>query len=174
MTRRRLLVAIGSGAIVTIVAIALTAAWKHAPLLVWNASASVPIGLYAVRDTGQLATGELVVARPPEALADFLATWQYLPKGVPLIKHVAALPGAVVCRNRLTVSVDGVVLAEALHRDHAGRLLPFWSGCRTITEGEVFLLNASEPASLDGRYFGPLPSASIVGRAVPIWTEQRP
>ena len=171
MTRCRLVVATGSVAIATI---ALTAAWKQPPMLVWNASASVPIGLYAVRDAGRLATGELVVARPPEVLADFLATGQYLPKGVPLIKYVAALPGAVVCRNGLTVSVDGVVHAKARDRDHAGRLLPSWSGCRMIAGDEVFLLNASEPASLDGRYFGPLPSGSIVGRAVPIWTEQRP
>lgn len=171
MTRRRLVVATGS---VAIASIALTAAWKHAPVLVWNASASVPIGLYAVHDTGRLATGELVVVQAPETLADFLGNGHYLPKGVPLIKYVAALPGAIVCRTGLTVSVDGVDRAEARQRDHAGRLLPSWSGCRTIAEDEVLLLNASEPASLDGRYFGPLPSAGIVGRAVPIWTVQRP
>ena len=171
MKRRRLVAAIGCAAIATI---ALTAALKHAPLLIWNASASVPIGLYAVRDAGRLAGSELVVVQPPEALADFLAAGRYLPKGVPLIKHVAALPGAVVCRNGLTVSIDDVVRAEARERDHAGRLLPSWSGCRTIAENEVFLLNAREPASLDGRYFGPLPSGSIVGLAVPIWTEQQP
>lgn len=171
MTRCRFVTATGSIAIATI---ALTAAWNHAPLLVWNASASVPIGLYAVRDAGGLATGELVVAQPPETLADLLADGRYLPRGVPLIKHVAALPGAIICRTGLTVSVDGVVRVEARQRDHAGRLLPSWSGCRTIAEDEVFLLNASETASLDGRYFGSLPRASIVGRAVPIWTEQRP
>ena len=171
MTRRRLVVATSS---VAIAIMALTAAWKPSPVLVWNASASVAIGLYAVRDAGKLATGELVLARPPEALADFLATGRYLPKGVPLVKHVAALPGAIVCRSGLSVSIDGVVRAEARERDHAGRPLPSWNGCRTIAEDEVFLLNASEPASLDGRYFGPLPSANIVGRAVPIWTEQRP
>ena len=171
MTRRRLVVATGSIAIATI---ALTAAWNHPPVLVWNASASVPIGLYVVRHAGRLATGELVVARPPEALADYLATRRYLPVGVPLIKHVAALPGAIVCRSGLSVSIDGVVRAEARELDHAGRLLPSWSGCRTIAQDEIFLLNASESASLDGRYFGSLPSANIVGRAVPIWTEQRP
>jgi conjugative transfer signal peptidase TraF len=170
MTRRTLVVATGSVAIATI---ALTAAWKHAPLLVWNASASVPIGLYAVRDAGRLASDELVVMQPPETLADFLANGHYLPRGVPLIKHVAALPGAIVCRNGLTVSIDGFVRAEARERDHAGRLLPSWSGCRTIADDEVFLLNASEPASLDSRYFGPLSSSRMVGRAVPIWTEQR-
>ena len=171
MTGRRHVVTISSAAVAII---ALTAAWKHAPLLVWNASASVPIGMYAVREAGRLAAGELVVARPPELLAQFLADGRYVPKGVPLIKHVAALPGSVVCRCGLAISIDGIVLAQARELDHAGRILPSWSGCRTISDDEVFLLNASEPASLDGRYFGPLPSSSIVGRAVSVWTEQLP
>ena len=169
MNQRSLVAVIGAAAVATVT---VTAAWKHAPLLIWNASASVPIGIYAVRDAGRLAVNDLVVALPPETLAVFLATGQYLPKGVPLIKHVAALPGSVVCRTGLTVSVDGVRRALARERDHAGRLLPSWSGCRTVGDEEVLLLNASEPSSLDGRYFGPMPSGSIVGRAVPIWTEQ--
>jgi conjugative transfer signal peptidase TraF len=171
MTRRILVAVIGSAAVATVV---LTAIWKHAPLLVWNASASVPTGLYAVRSITQLTAGDLVVAAPPEPLATLLADGRYLPKGVPLIKHVGALPGSIVCRTKLTVSIDSVVRAQAQDRDHAGHLLPSWSGCRTIGGNEVFLLNASEPASLDGRYFGPLPSSSIIGRAVPIWTETQP
>ena len=171
MTRRKLVAAIGSAALATI---ALTAVWKHAPLLVWNASASVPIGLYAVRDAGPLAAGELVIAMPPATLSEFLAERRYLTQAVPLIKHVAALPGGVICRTGLAISIDGVAHAQALERDHAGRLLPSWSGCRRIAQDEVFLLNASEPASMDGRYFGPLPTSSIVGRAAPIWTEQAP
>jgi len=170
MTRRMLFAVIASAAVATV---ALTAPWKHAPVLVWNASASVPIGLYSVRTINHLTGGDLVVAAPPEPLATFLADGRYLPRGVPLIKHVAALPGSVICRSGLTVSIDGVVRAQARERDHAGRPLPSWSGCRTIGEDEVFLLNASEPASLDGRYFGPLPSSSVVGRAVPIWTKGR-
>jgi type IV secretory pathway protease TraF len=35
---------------------------------------------------------------------------------------------------------------------------------------EVFLMNWDEPASLDGRYFGPIPLHAVVGRAVPLWT----
>jgi type IV secretory pathway protease TraF len=35
---------------------------------------------------------------------------------------------------------------------------------------EVFLMNWDEPSSLDGRYFGPIPSNGVVGRAVPLWT----
>lgn len=152
-------------------AMAVTAVWQPTPRLVWNASASVPIGLYAVRSLSTLAVGELVVAQPPKPLAAFLANGRYLAEGVPLIKHVGGLPGQTVCRDGDAVSVDGTVQAEARKRDHAGRVLPTWSGCRKIGDSEVLLLNASEPASLDGRYFGLLPTSSIVGRAIPLWTE---
>ena len=41
-----------------------------------------------------------------------------------------------------------------------------------LRPGEVFLMNPTVPDSLDGRYFGPLPVASIVARAVPFWTDE--
>ena len=59
------------------------------PRLIWNASASVPIGLYAVHPAGALHVTELVVVQPPEALASFLDERRYLPKGVPMLKRVA-------------------------------------------------------------------------------------
>ena len=68
------------------------------PWLLWNASASVPIGLYAVHPVGPLRVGQLLIVSPPAPLARFLAARRYLPMGVPLIKHVAALPGQTVCR----------------------------------------------------------------------------
>jgi len=43
-------------------------------------------------------------------------------------------------------------------------------GCRILRQDEVFLLNPRSADSLDGRYFGPLPTSSVVGRAVPLWT----
>lgn len=36
------------------------------PLLVWNASASAPVGLYAVGDAAPLARGDMVIARVPD------------------------------------------------------------------------------------------------------------
>ncbi len=151
-------------------AIASTFVTTHDPLLVWNASASVPIGLYAVQPIGKLAVTNLVVARPPEALEDWLAERRYLAKGALLIKRVAALPGQRVCRNRRTVIVDGIEMAVAQERDHAGRPLPVWNGCHSVAEDQVFLINWDEPSSLDGRYFGTIPSEKLIGRAVPLWT----
>ncbi len=46
------------------------------------------------------------------------------------------------------------------------------SNSLALQPGEVFLMNPTAPDSLDGRYFGPLPASSIVGRAVPLWTDE--
>jgi conjugative transfer signal peptidase TraF len=143
---------------------------KPAPLLVWNASESAPIGLYQVQPTSMLFVTTLVVAFPPEPLAAYLAQGGYLPRGVALLKRILALPGQSVCRSELLISVAGVEVGAARERDRLGRLLPVWQGCRVIADGEVFLMNWNEPASFDGRYFGPIPSSAIVGRAEPILT----
>ena len=148
----------------------LTMTGKPRPRVVWNASRSVPIGLYSVEPVRQLVVTNLVVAAPPQPLAAFLAERGYLPLGVPLIKRILALPGQSVCRNELAISVDGIDMGMALASDRHGRALPAWQGCRVIAQGEVFLMNWDEPASLDGRYFGPIPSSAIIGRATPLWT----
>ena len=145
-----------------------------APKWIWNASASVPIGLYAVHPAGPLHVGELLVVVPPEPLAAFLAERRYLPKGVPLLKHVLALPGHRVCRTGRLIAIDGKAVAEALESDRRGRALPAWRGCRVVAAGEVFLMNRRSADSLDGRYFGALTETTIIGRADPIWTRAAP
>ncbi len=114
-----------------IAVITTTSVWRPTSRLIWNASASVPIGLYAVESTRTLSVGELVVVQPPEPLAAFLANTNYLPLSVPLIKQVAAPPGETVCRQGVAISIEGTVQANARERDHAGRLLPVWSGLPT-------------------------------------------
>ena len=143
---------------------------KPAPRLLWNASESVPIGLYSVRRADQLNISDMVVAFPPEQLAIVLADDGYLPHGIPLLKRVLALPPQIVCRELLTITVDGIAVGTARERDRRGRLLPSWQGCRALRHGEVFLMNPDKPTSLDGRYFGPLPVTVVIGRAVPLWT----
>lgn len=166
MTRRATLL-IGGIAVLTI-GVTMTVDLPMA--LIWNASASAPIGLYAIRPTGTLAVPDLVVVTPPAALARFLDARGYLPTGVPMVKRIAALPGQQVCRHGDSITVDGTVVATAHARDRLGQPLPNWQGCRRIAAGDVFLLNR-HPDSLDGRYFGPLPAHSIVGQAVPLLTD---
>lgn len=142
------------------------------PRLIWNATASTPVGLYALRPVTHFEVSDLVSVIPPEPLASFLADGGYLPRGVPLLKRVAALPAQEVCRNDLTVTVDGIVMGEALRHDRRGNPLPAWQGCKRIASDEIFLMNMQPPDSLDGRYFGPIPQSSIMGRATPLLTDE--
>lgn len=63
------------------------------PRLIWNASASLPLGLYAVQPIGDLTIGDLVAVTPPEPIARFIVARGYVGPGVPLLKRVAALSG---------------------------------------------------------------------------------
>ncbi len=158
----------------SVILISASAAIDWPPILIWNASASVPIGLYHVQPEDHLVVADLAVVAPPEPVGSFLAERGYLPRGVPLLKQVLALPGQTVCRIRLAIMIDGVVMATAREHDRRGRPLPVWQGCHMIAEGDVFLMNWQSADSLDGRYFGPLSAASIIGRAVALWTFEEP
>jgi conjugative transfer signal peptidase TraF len=145
-----------------------------APRLLWNASASAPIGLYTLQPERDPPAGALVAVMPPESLAGWLAQRHYLPLRVPLLKHVVAKAGQRVCRSGATISVDGRTVATSLARDSHGRPLPAWSGCRALRRGELLLMNPSVPDSMDGRYFGPLPASALLGIATPILTRDTP
>ena len=142
------------------------------PRYIWNASNSVPIGLYRVAPAGKFTVTELVAVQPPDPLAAFLDLNDYLPSGLPMLKRIAALPGQVVCRIGLTITVDSLEMGQARARDHRNRPLPAWQGCRIIGEGDVFVMNWQSEDSLDSRYFGSLPASAVIGRVVPVWTHE--
>jgi conjugative transfer signal peptidase TraF len=143
-------------------------AFHPTPRWVWNETASVPVGLYRIQSTVSIRVGDIVAIRLPEHEATLLASRGYLPFGVPLLKPVAALAGQNVCRNGLHVTVDGKPVGDAKTVDHRGRKLPVWQGCQRLAPGQIFVMNAAVPTSLDGRYFGVLPMDTVIGRAVPV------
>jgi conjugative transfer signal peptidase TraF len=99
----------------------------------------------------------------------FMARRHYLPLGVPLLKHVVALPGDRLCRVGLQITVNGKAVGEALHHDRLGRPLPRWQGCQALSEGQLFVMNCEVRDSFDGRYFGPIDRLRVIGRATPLW-----
>ena len=168
MTPRRILTV----SAVAVIGIAATSAVDWPTKLVWNATASAPIGFYTVAPANPIKVPELLVVRPPRRFARFMVKRGYIGRGVPLLKRVVGLPGQRVCRTGLTVTVDGIEMGAALDRDRIGRDLPVWQGCRVIGDGEIFLMNWEVRDSLDGRYFGPIPASSVIGRALPLWTDE--
>ena len=147
----------------------LAALSRPAPLIIYNASASAPIGFYRVLPVGVLRRGDLVLARTPESVRRLAAERGYIPATVPLVKRVAAVAGDTVCAINHAVSIDGRHVADQLTADPLGRPLPDWSGCRTLRSGQIFLLMQGVPDSFDGRYFGPVPVSAVIGRLVPLW-----
>jgi conjugative transfer signal peptidase TraF len=137
------------------------------PLLIWNASASVPTGLYWV--VWMLpSTGDLAVVGLPRHMAALAADREYLPRTAYLLKPIAAISGHKVCRFGGHVFIRGSFRARAQSMDDRRRPLPRWQGCRVLRAGEFFLLS-HEPESFDSRYFGPIQAEYIFGRATLIF-----
>jgi conjugative transfer signal peptidase TraF len=137
-------------------------------LFVWNASASVPRGLYRVMPGTAVRRGVMVVAWPPATARELATRRGYLPSRVPLVKRVAAAAGDRVCAAGDEIRVNGRPAARRRRADAAGRPLPAWRGCRRLGRGESLLLGTAA-GSFDGRYFGVTTSAAIVGPAVLVW-----
>lgn len=168
----RMLTPRGAGTIATALALcAYVASPSSTPAraaFIWNASASAPIGLYRVTHHRALSRGDLVLAVPSPLLAAFAARRSYLPLGVPLVKRIAAVAGDTVCARGNAIFINGRFAAARLAADNQGRLLPVWSGCRTLRSSEVFLLMTDVPNSFDGRYFGPTEVSQIAGTLSPL------
>lgn len=138
------------------------------PKLLWNASPSVPIGLYMTVDQAP-AKGHLAVIRLSDVAGAFASARGYLPAGALLIKPVAAASGDVVCRFGPLIKINARLRALAHGMDRRHRLLPRWRGCRYLTTSELFVLS-HVTGSFDGRYFGPIERGTVRGTGVPIWT----
>ena len=163
LLRRAVLLAAGGSLVVaTIVA-------PPAPRLVWNASASAPIGLYAVDPGTRVAPGDMFIARIPARFRMLAATRHYLPANVPLVKRVIAATGDEMCALDAAIFVNGRPVAVRRAADGMGRPMPRWNGCVRLRGSQLFLLMTASPSSFDGRYFGISEGADVIGKARLLW-----
>ena len=153
-----------------------------AALVVYNPSNSVPVGWYRIEPIQTpadslprpMSVGSIVLARLPADAAVLAAQRGYLPSRIPLLKRVGAVAPQHVCIVDGSVRIDGVPVAAVLPADRMGRPLSPWSQCRVLAEGELFLLSATNPASFDSRYFGPIAASHVLGIAHPIRLKTQP
>jgi conjugative transfer signal peptidase TraF len=139
---------------------------KPVPLIIWNASDSVPIGLYLISKR-QPNIGEIAVIKPAEWVQIYASSRGYLPKDVWLLKPIYAVHPSIICRFRRYVLVDGLHVAKAKITDKLGRVLPVWKGCKVLNPTQYFVLGHHRD-SFDSRYFGPIDESHVVGTAVPM------
>ncbi|WAC49768.1 S26 family signal peptidase [Asticcacaulis sp. SL142] len=149
-------------------ALALGATSRFRPVIVYNASASVPLGYYRVLPVGKLTVTDLVLLHTPESVRDLADRRGYLPRSVPMIKSVAALEGDEVCAVGNELFINGHLVARRRTYDHHNRSMPRWEGCQVVADDEVFVLNGGVRDSFDGRYFGIVKTSLIIGRLAPL------
>jgi type IV secretory pathway protease TraF len=125
------------------------------PIIVYNPSDSVPSGFY-VRAALAPRAGDLVTVAASDVAPTYAALRGFDDPTDRFLKRVAATAGQRVCAEGVTIVIDDVAVAVRAERDRQGRALPSWEGCRTLDDGEVFLLGDTED-SFDGRYWGPTP-----------------
>lgn len=162
------------GAIAGLAAIA-AAAWLGGYRI--NTTPSYPLGLWRIEALGRpVAIGDLIFICPPRTSAFKLAFERgYIRRGLcsgglsPLIKTVVATEGQSVNIGEY-VSVEGRLLAHSkVHRvDAKGRALVAWQG--GLVPPRYLFLHSEFGGSYDSRYFGPIPAAGLLGRAVPVLT----
>lgn len=152
------------------------------PRLIYNPSDSVAVGWYRIAPLQHragslprtLSTDSIVLVPLPVEIAALAAQRGYLPTRVPLLKRVGAVSPQEVCVAGGIVRIDGVPAAAVLPTDRLGRQLPSWHQCRRLKPGELFLLSATNPASFDSRYFGPVRASAVLGVAHRVWLDARP
>jgi type IV secretory pathway protease TraF len=136
------------------------------PLVIWNASESVPIGWYLVSKR-QPNIGEIAIIKPSEWVQIYASSRGYLPKNVWLLKPLYAVHPSIICRFGRHVFVDGKHVAKAKIMDKEHRFLPVWRGCFKLSSTQYFVLGRRRD-SFDSRYFGPIEQSQVVGTAFPL------
>ncbi len=149
-----------------LVSIAIKPVFDPLPILIWNASNSVPIGWYQVSKR-QPNIGEIAVISLPDWVRLYASERGYLPSDVWLLKPVAATHPAIVCRFGGHIFINGRRFAKAKGHDRLNRPLPAWKGCRALNLSQIFVLGKHRD-SFDSRYFGPIDKAQVSGTALPI------
>jgi conjugative transfer signal peptidase TraF len=137
--------------------------------LVWNFTASLPLGVYWRSADAHVERGDLVAVRVPAGVRALVHDRAYLPDGSFLIKPVVAVAPDVVCVREGVLFINEVPFGPLLPRDSEGRELPQYAGCLALAEGQVFLASP-HPWSFDSRTFGIVDVHAIQGTVTPLWT----
>jgi conjugative transfer signal peptidase TraF len=148
-----------------------------------NSSPSLPRGIWrVVAQNGRVQRGQIISIIPTDnAIFKMARSRSYLSWGLwaggysSLLKPVAAVEGDRVAISDQGIAVNGVLIpnSRALTRDTMGRpLKPMEKGFYAVNPGTIWLIS-SHDRSFDSRYFGPLPSANILGLAKPVLLEEQ-
>ena len=103
--------------------------------------------------------GDVVIFRPP-------STWPADALSTPYIKRVIGLPGETIDVIDGVVSVNGVPIDEPYAFRDGGGLGTGESGRWVLGATELLVFGDHRSNSSDSRAYGPIPTSSVIGRAI--------
>jgi type IV secretory pathway protease TraF len=129
---------------------------------VLNVEPSVPTGLYRkVALPDSLARGMLVILPVPSAV------WPWHVRRFDFMKPIGGIAGDQVCVLSAGLWINGEPYGPVYTKAN-GLAFPRLRGCFVVAEGTVFLATKTFH-TLDSRYFGAVPIASLKAMALPLW-----
>lgn len=137
------------------------------PLIIYNATDSLPHGFYRVIKQEIYERGDLIVFPVPEEVRSLVLERGWLKPDSYLIKPLAAINGDNVLITCGQVFVNGKSFGAIKKQDRKGLSLPSLVFNDTLSAGKIAVLQRSDD-SFDSRYFGTIDARQIIGRAVPI------
>ncbi len=155
---------IGIAVTLLIVATGAEISFPPKPKLLYNPSASAPIGWYRLEGKSPPKVGDQVAAYAPDWARKLADERRYLPYEYPMIKTIWASSGTKICTHNNRISVPNYPVITSLPQDSLGRDMPKLSGCFTLQAEEYFLVSPDVQAGFDSRYFGAVRHENILGR----------
>ncbi|MEM9243049.1 MAG: signal peptidase I [Pseudomonadota bacterium] len=134
----------------------------------YQASMSMPKGLYFVMPAKQLKRDDIVIFHPPRVAQEFLAKHPWGPPNNVLMKVVMGVPGDKVCKREHGVWINGQYIAPVFSEYAPGKALLNLAFCEILPAKHYLLMSTHVRRSFDGRYFGPVTKAEIIGKAIKV------
>jgi conjugative transfer signal peptidase TraF len=131
-----------------------------------NLSPSMPEGIYKLIPYDEhLKVGDIVIFEVPKKARPYVYGREWLPKGWLLMKKVGALPGDKIFITKDAININDQYVGPVFKKDHEGKPLPKLRGVLNIPENNFLPIATYIQNSFDGRYFGPISSNLIRGKA---------
>ena len=139
-------------------------------ILVYNHTASLPIGWYLILPYREYQVNDIVVFRPTEEIEELAVQRGWKQPGEPMLKQIGALENMTwQIADNGQFYIGSAYWGQVAEQDSNGRPLPKLCGTYTVPHGN-FLPVVKNPGSFDGRYYGTMPLNNILYSVVPLIT----
>jgi signal peptidase I len=115
-------------------------------------------------DSDVMINKQAYLFRPPQR-GDVIALHLPTNTSIDFLRRVIGLPGDTVQIDGTHVIVNGVTLNEPYVSTNASPVVNTWK----IPPDQYFVLGDNRPISKDSRFWGPIPKAYIVGKAILVY-----